>query len=150
MSNHLLSYVLILHMIKTDFATQKSSREAGFLDAETANDAARTMVLRQSGLPAEDWDEYNEKIVDDGEITIHGAIDTMQIVCFVWTRDEDYEHGSERSETTEEIDQVEHTNAELNTLPQEQRRSIWSSLVSLGLLGLAVVLIADIVLYWSY
>ncbi|KAL9004289.1 MAG: hypothetical protein Q9188_002894 [Gyalolechia gomerana] len=143
MSDNLLGYVVFLHIIKTDLATHKSSREAGYLDAETANHAARALVLHQSGLPAESWDEYNERLGDDGEITIHGAIDTMQIVCFVWARDDDYKY---ESESTEEIDRVENTNAESSTLPREQRRSTCASLVSLGLLGLAVFLIAEFVL----
>lgn len=88
MSEIIPMYTIVLHTIKTDIATHESSLKGGFQNLETANNIARTLVRRQSDHSLEGWDEYSEEIDDGGRITIHGAIDTMRIVCFVWNHGE--------------------------------------------------------------
>lgn len=138
MSETVTTYAVILHVIKTDIATHRSSREGGFLDLEKANNAARTLVLRQSDLLPEDWDEYNEDIDDEGEITIHGAIDTMQIVCFVWT--------TKNLKLAEEIDQVKDMKTQLPVIPRETRSNKCASLARFCLSAMGIYLVIVFVL----
>ncbi|KAL8716788.1 MAG: hypothetical protein Q9225_005914 [Loekoesia sp. 1 TL-2023] len=137
MSDNIPTYTIFLLTVNTEDASRQSIHRAGYSSVEEANESALAWVASKSGVPTEDWDEYDEETGDQGQVTIRGAIDTLQIICFVWIK----EREDEKQKGTEQATETEDSAGKMRTDSQEKEpKSMCESVALIVFLALVVCL----------